>query len=91
MVGFDREILKVLVLSLATGCASNNNLTVKESQSCENLMKSIPEAARIYVKDGCYNIGNKSIYKIGDRCYEAIKDTLKMRIGHDTIKIEYWR
>jgi len=93
MADFEREILRILFFSLIAGCAGQRAVIKEESElcSCDSLMQRFPEKTRPYVKDGCYEIGNKMIYKIEGRCYGIIRDTIG-RVGCGKKSwIEYWK
>jgi hypothetical protein len=88
-----RKTLNIVLVSLLAGCAGQaGNLEKKQNMyPCDSLLQRFPEDVRHLVKDGCYDIGNKRIYKKGNMCYEAVKDTLIMKYKDSTITQEYWK
>ena len=93
----NKEIIAALALGLMIGCAQQRNIIRENSAAaqitypCDSLVNSFPECAREYVKDGCYYIGDKRIYKIKNSCYEATRDTIEKSCCEKTIKREYWK
>ena len=87
------KALNILVASLLAGCAGQaGNIEKKQSiYPCDSLVQRFPEDARHLVKDGCYYMGDKVIYKKGDFCCEAEKDTLIMEYEDSTITEEIWK
>lgn len=94
MASRNSQTLNIILVSLLAGCASQKE-TISEKNSlypCDCLIKSFPENARQFVKDGYYEMGNKRIYKMGNVCIEVTKDTKIMKSGNDSIITrEYWK
>lgn len=88
-MAFPSKYVLSALLAAVIGCAGIKEMTrLKEnSSSCDSLIQSFPKPARVYLKDGMYEMGNKRIYKFGDDCYQITKDTIRL---YDST-IEYWK
>jgi hypothetical protein len=84
----NKQTLKMLFLGLMAGCSSQKALVKENHISCDTLVQRFPAHVRQFVKDGCYDIGNKRIYMIKGACYSAEKDTIRFSICDSRIERE---